>query len=128
MTLPKYHELYGPIMRALQSGEIQSSNDVKKAIVYKLELYESDLRKCSSKSDRPIFDYRFKRACSDLKKTGFIEMPSRGFLQITEAGKEAALNMKTDDPNEWRVVFAYSEFQRLGDELGKIVDDQESNL
>ena len=125
MALPKYHEFYGPIMRALQSGEKQSNNDIKKLIADKLELSESDMRMCSSKSDRPLFDYRFKRACSDLKKTGFIEIPSRGFLQITEAGKKVARNTKTDDPNEWRVVFAYNEFQRLGNEIQSLLDEKD---
>lgn len=120
MLLPKYHELYGPILRLLENGKTYSTEEVKRQVAEVLGLSESDMEYRSSGGKQPLFDYRFKRACSDLYKTGFIDRPHRGQLRITDDGKRAAKEVRSDDPNEWRVVYAFNEMQRLGAELKAI--------
>lgn len=123
VSIPKYHELYYPILNTLRDGAERTSDQIKVQVAVLLNLSDWDLTKRSSTGTRPLFDYRLVRACSDLKKTGFIETVGKGIFKITEAGNMAMREAKSNDSNEWRVIVAYNEFQRLGKELEKLMQE-----
>lgn len=88
MSLPKYNELYRPILSALSSGEMRSLNEIKSEVASSLKISEEALSERLPSGNQPIFDNRVGWARSYLKKAGLIEAPQRSYLQITEEGRK----------------------------------------
>ena len=88
MSLPKYNELYRPILSALSSGEMRSLKEIKSEVASSLKISEEALSERLPSGNQPIFDNRVGWARSYLKKAGLIEAPQRSYLQITEEGRK----------------------------------------
>lgn len=88
MSLPKYNELYRPILSALSNGEMRSIKEIKADVASSLQISEEGLAERLPSGNQPIFDNRVGWARSYLKKAGLIEAPQRSYLQITEEGRK----------------------------------------
>lgn len=87
MSLPKYYELYAPILESIADGNTYVVNDVKKMVSQALELTDNELEERLN-SGRTVFDNRIGWAKTYLKKAGLICIPQKSKIQITEEGKK----------------------------------------
>lgn len=94
MNLPKYHELYVPLLSAIRDGNIHSFKEVKQTIAAFLHLEEQDLALRLPSNRQTVFNNRVGWAKTYLKKAGMIETPQKAHVQITQQGKQALLQNK----------------------------------
>ena len=87
MSLPKYNELYRPILSVLSDGQIRSMKEIKAAVANMMNLSEESLSEKLPSGNQPVFDNRVGWAKAYLKKAGLVESPQRAFLRITKEGK-----------------------------------------
>lgn len=90
MDLPKFNETFLPILEILSNGEIISGRDLVQRVEEKFysQLPESLLLQTTKSGDR-LIENRIAWGKSYLKKGGLVHYPQRGFVQITQKGKEA---------------------------------------
>lgn len=91
MNLPKYHELYVPLLSAIRDGNMHSFKEVKQTIAAFLHLEEQDLALRLPSNRQTVFNNRVGWAKTYLKKAGMIETPQKAHVQITQQGKKALL-------------------------------------
>lgn len=86
MSLPKYNELYTPILAALSDGKMRSLKEIKAEVASSMRLSEESLTERLASGNQLVFDNRVGWARAYLKKAGLIEAPKRSYLRITEEG------------------------------------------
>lgn len=87
MAIPKYNELYRPLLAVLQDGVPHSMKDVRDSIAQTLHLTEQDLSETLS-SGSNVYSGRVGWAKTYLKKAELIDSPQRGYIQITASGQK----------------------------------------
>ena len=87
MALPKYYELYMPLMEVLKDGEEQTKREIKSVIADRLHLSTEDMKEKLASGKQTVYDNRIGWAGTYLKKAGLIAAPRRACLQITDEGK-----------------------------------------
>jgi len=89
MELPKYHETFLPILETLNSaGELKSR---ELAVIVRDKYYShlpEELLKQKTSSGANVLIDRILWGKSYLKMAKFVSYPKRGFVQITEKGKQ----------------------------------------
>lgn len=85
MPVPKYYELYTPILTVIGDGKAHIFKDIKTAVANKLGLSEADLAERLT-SGQSVFDNRIGWAKTYLKKAGLVECPMRAQVRITGEG------------------------------------------
>ncbi len=102
MEIPKFHETFNPILDILKNGEKIHSREMQNLVIekYYSNLPESLLNE-KTKSGEILINNRIAWGKSYLKKGGYIFYPERGFVQITEKGKNqnSKLDLKTVTSN-----------------------------
>jgi restriction system protein len=90
MELPKFNETFLPILEVLRDGKILKGRDLVRIVEekYYSEL-PNDLLAQTTKSGDRLIENRIAWGKSYLKKGGLVLYPQRGFVQITEKGKQA---------------------------------------
>ncbi|GAC1371799.1 MAG: restriction endonuclease [Aquirhabdus sp.] len=90
MELPKFNETFLPILEVLKDGEIIKGRDLIRLVEERFysELPQELLEQTTKSGDR-LIENRIAWGKSYLKKGGFVHFPERGFVQITQKGKEA---------------------------------------
>lgn len=88
MEIPKFHETFIPILKVLENGEILQARELYQKVIdqYYSELSKEQLEEKTKSGDLLIIN-RIAWGKSYLKKGGYIEFPKRGFVRITEKGK-----------------------------------------
>ncbi|MDD6351199.1 MAG: restriction endonuclease [Lachnospiraceae bacterium] len=89
MAIPKYNELYGPFMRAIQDGQVHNLKEIKNAVAKELSLTNEDLSELLPSGKQTVFDNRIGWARTYLKKAGLLTSPSRAHFVISEDGRKA---------------------------------------
>jgi restriction system protein len=90
MELPKFNETFLPILDSLKNGEAISGRDLIKIVEEKYySSLPAELLSQTTKSGDRLIENRIAWGKSYLKKGGLVHYPQRGFVQITEKGKEA---------------------------------------
>ena len=97
MSVPKYNEMYGSFLKALQDGEIHTMQDVKATVAKTLHLSDADLTELLPSGKQAIYDNRIGWARTYLKKAGLIESPARAQFVLSEEGKTALSDADTID-------------------------------
>lgn len=88
MAIPKYNELYRPVLLSLRDGGVHSMKEVRDFIVSALHLTEQDLAETlPSNSKISVFSGRVGWAKTYLLKAQMIDSPQRGYIAITPSGK-----------------------------------------
>ena len=89
MELPKYHETFLPILETLNSAEQLKSRELVVIVrdKYYSHLPEELLKQKTSSGANVLLD-RILWGKSYLKMAKFVSYPKRGFVQITEKGKQ----------------------------------------
>lgn len=88
MEIPKFDETFIPILEVLKDGKVLKSRELIEEVKSKFytELSEDQLKQ-KTKSGDLLIDNRIAWGKSYLKKGGYIIFPERGFVKITEKGK-----------------------------------------
>lgn len=88
--LPKFHEIFIPVLETLRDGQIIHHNDLRKKVrdAYYANLPENLLMQ-QTKSGDPIILNRIGWAKVYLKQAGMLTQPSRAMVQITPKGLDA---------------------------------------
>jgi restriction system protein len=92
MQLPKFNETFLPILKTLSDGAALSHRDLIQRV--STDFYADlpdELRTQKTKSGELLLENRIAWGKTYLKKGGLVAYPKRGLVQITEAGKKAAL-------------------------------------
>lgn len=100
MALPKYNELYKPLLDVIQDGQIYCMKETATKVAENLNLSVEELAEQLPSQRQTIFINRLNWAKTYLKKAGLIESPSRGNYVITSEGK-ALLNSGVPITNEY---------------------------
>ncbi len=88
MSVPKYHELYRPLLAALQDGEAHTMMEVRAAVAENLHLTGDDLAEMVPSGTQSVFACRIGWAKTYLLKAEMIESPQRGRIRITPSGED----------------------------------------
>lgn len=100
MALPKYNELYKPLLDVIRDGQIYCMKETATKVAENLNLSVEELAEQLPSQRQTIFINRLNWAKTYLKKAGLIESPSRGNYVITSEGK-ALLNSGVPITNEY---------------------------
>ena len=93
MTIPKFHETFGPILEVLSNGKTIHTRTLLNEVVSKYYAHlPAELLNERTKTGEVLLHNRIAWGKSYLKKGGYIEFPARGYVKITEKG----LNRKRD--------------------------------
>jgi restriction system protein len=88
MAVPDYQSLMGPVLATLSGGQALSAGEVRAAVSSALTLSEADLQQ-TIPSGKSLFANRVHWAATYMAQAGLVRRPRRGFLEITERGREA---------------------------------------
>jgi restriction system protein len=88
MEIPKFHETFIPILNVLENGETLQAREMYQKVIEQFysNLTKDQLEEKTKSGDRLIIN-RIAWGKSYLKKGGYIEFPKRGFVRLTEKGK-----------------------------------------
>jgi len=108
MELPKFNETFLPILEILRNEEVISGRELLQKVEEKFysKLPEELLSQTTKSGDR-LIENRIAWGKSYLKKGGFVHFPQRGFVQITQKGKEAKPTSITLDQIQSDVISFY---------------------
>lgn len=87
MTMPKFFELFNPVLKALQSGAEVHRKDLRVVVAETLNLTEDEMNETMSGGGKRIYS-RIHWATEYLVQAQAIARPKRGYLQITGFGRE----------------------------------------
>ncbi len=87
MSLPKYNELYIPLLTAIQDGNVYTMKEIKEKVSRALSLTEEELSERLPSGTQTVYDNRIGWAKTYLKKAGLVESPQRAHVVITPEGK-----------------------------------------
>lgn len=94
MELPKFNETFIPILEVLSDGKVITGRELIKLVEDKYySQLPKDLLDQTIKNGGRLIENRIAWGKSYLKKGGLVHYPQRGFVQITEKGK----NFKEED-------------------------------
>lgn len=102
MAIPKFHETFGPILEILSDGKTIHTRTLLNEVVRKYYAHlPLELMNERTKSGEVLLYNRIAWGKSYLKKGGYIDYPTRGYVRITEKGlnrkKEPSLSEMTDE-------------------------------
>lgn len=89
MALPKYNELYQPVLSILSDGKVWPIRKVWEKAGELLRISPEEMAMTLPSGGMGVFVNRIGWARTYLKKAGLIDSPKRGFVQITEEGRKA---------------------------------------
>ena len=91
MPIPDFQTFMQPLLVSIEDGSEHDLKDVKKSLINKFKLTDEELQVKIPSQRAYLFDNRLGWANTYLKKAGLISSKRRGFLQITEQGKQFLL-------------------------------------
>ena len=91
MPIPDFQTFMRPLLVSIEDGSEHDLKDVKKSLINKFKVTDEDLQVKIPSQRAYRFDNRLGWANTYLKKAGLISSKRRGFLQITEQGKQFLL-------------------------------------
>lgn len=86
--IPKYHEIMKPLLESIKDAKVYDIKDVKERMANYFQLTDEERRLLLQSGQQTIFDNRVGWAKTYLLKAVLISSPSRGFIQITDRGKQ----------------------------------------
>ncbi|MBR1690889.1 MAG: restriction endonuclease [Oscillibacter sp.] len=85
MAVPKYNQLYLPVLQALSDGKTHTNHEIAEAVADAIPLSAEDRRE-TTPSGKPLYFDRVSWAKVYLKKAGLIEAEARGRHRLTAEG------------------------------------------
>lgn len=85
MPIPKFDQLFLPVLQVIQSGEVFKTSDLPELILQANYFNITDEERAEqTPSGANLFNDRVSWAKSYLKQGKYVSQPSRGVVQITE--------------------------------------------
>jgi Restriction endonuclease len=91
MAVPKFEEMYIPLLECLKDGKEHTSKEVNDLIAKYMNISDEDVIELLPSGNMEIFHSRANWARTYLKKAGLIESPRRGIFLISDEGKRLLL-------------------------------------
>lgn len=88
MAIPDYQTLMKPLLEVISDGNPHPMGGVVEALAKRFGLTPEELAEKIPSGTQPLFYNRVGWARTYLKKAGLLDSPQRGFVQITESGKQ----------------------------------------
>lgn len=99
MDLPKFNDTFLPILEVLKNGEVITGRELLKQVEERFYSHlPLELRDQQTKSGERLLENRIAWGKSYLKKGGLVHYPQRGYVQITDKGRNLpkdTLNLKS---------------------------------
>ncbi len=86
--LPKYNELFLPVLLAMKDGQEKSVQEISQAVVSSLDLDDELLEQRLNSGTQRVIDNRIGWARTYLNKAGLIERTRRGIYEISDQGAQ----------------------------------------
>ncbi|MCR5475023.1 MAG: restriction endonuclease [Lachnospiraceae bacterium] len=99
MSIPKYNELYGAVLRELSDGQIHTYKEMKKDLINMLGISDEERSLMLPSGKLSVFYSRVGWARTYLKKAGLIDSPARAKYVLSDAGKAALADADIIDNN-----------------------------
>ena len=112
MTIPRYDEFFGPVLRFLDDGGIHTSKEMLGALADEFGVTEEDRRQLLPSGRARVLDNRIGWARTYLKKAGLMESPKRGAYRITPEGEKALASGEHIDNGFLERYGSFLEFKR----------------
>jgi len=108
MEIPKFHETFFPILEVLRDGKTMHFRELYQIIKKKYfsNLTDEQLKE-QTKSGDILIDNRIGWGKAYLKKGGYIEYPQRGYVKITEKGKNQKQDITLNELVDESTVFEF---------------------
>lgn len=88
MSIPDYQAIMLPLLRNVKDGKEYSLEDTTNLIIEQFKLTENEKSELLPSGGQTIISNRVGWARTYLKKAALLESPKRGYLRITERGKQ----------------------------------------
>ena len=129
MGLPSYDEMYDPILRIMQDGELHQTKSIVENMIDCLKIPEEEYTKKLASGRRTVFANRVAWVLFNLKKAGTIDaIPNQGQYRITQEGKkllEAGVHVTTAELSARYPAFAEMQKKKtIGKEEGTSAQEQ----
>ncbi len=111
MAVPKYDQMYMPLLECLQDAKPHRMPELCKGIAQKMGLSAEDMSECRGANRSPLLKYRISWAKTYLAKAGLVEIIQRGVYQITEEGKKVLA--ERPEPLDNAFLMRYPSFQEF---------------
>ncbi len=108
MEIPKFDETFIPILEILKTGKVYKTRELIEIV--KTQFYSGlsdDQLKQLTKSGDLLIDNRIAWGKSYLKKGGYVFFPERGYVQITEKGKNHSSELSVRDLENESTLFDF---------------------
>ncbi len=86
--IPDYETLMLPVLQVVGEGQTLHARDIRAEVARRLSLTPADLEQLKPSGQQPLFNNRVHRAKTCLEKAGLVEAPARGYVRITDRGRE----------------------------------------
>ncbi|MBK8242454.1 MAG: restriction endonuclease [Saprospiraceae bacterium] len=114
MEIPKFDETFIPILEILKDDKVLKSRELLEEVKTRFysDLSEEQLKQ-ETKSGDLLIDNRIAWGKSYLKKGGYIIFPQRGFVQITEKGKNHSATLTVRDLENESSLFDFYKQEKV---------------
>lgn len=121
--IPDYQSIMLPLLQKIADGDIHRFRKLVESLATEFGLTDEEQKELLPSGQQPIFDNRVGWANTYLKKAGLIKSEKRGYLQITDLGKQVL----ADKPEKINAKFlkqfeSFTKFQNVG-RTSKGMDD-----
>lgn len=114
MSIPKYNELYRPLLEYIRDGQPRTTAELEEVLAKRFSLTDEE-RQERLAGGTLTFCSRIGWARTYLKKAGLVTSPKRGTVQITPEGKAAVDDAGLHIDNDFLATFpSFAEFQKGG--------------
>jgi len=127
MAIPNYQEFMLPILEVIADGQEHKNSDVVQAVAKILNLTEEDMQEMLPSGNQQTYYNRAGWARTYLKKAGLLDYTSRGYMQITEAGKSVLVNKPAKIDNKF--LFQFEQFDQFkNNRNNEVVETKEDKI
>jgi restriction system protein len=89
MAVPTFEVFRVPLLRRLEDDREHRMTELYEMLADDLRLSDNDRSEMLASGSQPVYKNRISWARTFLKKAGLIDQPTRGFVRITDRGREA---------------------------------------
>lgn len=114
MAIPDYQMIMLPLLRFAEDGKVHSAREAINYLTDLFKLTTEERKELLPSGTAPLFDNRVGWASTYMRKAVLIESPRRGFLRITDRGKEVLSKNPKRIDNEFLDQFPeFQEFKKI---------------
>lgn len=112
--IPDFQTIMMPLLKEIQDGKEYHFRQIVEKLAIVFGLTEEERRELLPSGQQPVFDNRVGWARTYMLKAGLLESPRRGFIKITERGKEVLNKGIEKIDNDFLMQFdEFKEFREM---------------